>query len=530
VKGGLSRAVTIAVFILVGGGVVWFVKSRVTRPTVGQRFTTFAMFRDGSGLPIGSQVVIAGVRVGEIHELSVEHGMARIGMRLRDDTVVYDDAWAAKRASSLLGDSYIEILPGGPAEDDPPGATHRRLASGEQIPHVLEAGSTERVLRQIQNAMPRIDSAMASAQKALLQTRRWISGPFAEGFADADEYLERGAIAGPIESAAAAMNGFNEWTITMAQSTEGLADQVNPQLERLADGIVDANTAIASAQVSIHESLATARTRMDDIDPYLARAQAALAEYVGDDPDQQGALARLITEDELGETLDDGTTSAKSFTDSLGQAISWMGIRGEYNILSGTPRLYVIAEINARNDKFYLIELEKGGLGGMPHTTLTDEPGSDVWTLRSDIRERIRFTAQVGKKFPLGGFGMARFRVGFKDSTVGAGADLDVFRTKLRLSADVFDATFAQAPRLKLSASVQIFKYIYLLAGVDDALNPGGNLPIAPWPPASDVPQYFEQVHYGRDYFVGGMLNITDADLAVMLRVYGAMIIGGMVN
>ena len=61
--------------------------------------------------------------------------------------------------------------------------------------------------------------------------------------------------------------------------------------------------------------------------------------------------------------------------------------------------MYVIAEVNTRNDSFYLIELEKGGLGGLPKHTLTDELGSDVWTLRSELRDGVRFTLQWGKRF-----------------------------------------------------------------------------------------------------------------------------------
>src|SRR5688500_19364716 len=104
------------------------------------------MFRDGSGLPIGSQVVIAGVQVGEIEGLAIQDGLARVSMRLRDDVVIWEDAWAAKRATSLLGDSYIEILPGGPLDDEAADPAERRLKSRDPIRHVLEGGSTERVL------------------------------------------------------------------------------------------------------------------------------------------------------------------------------------------------------------------------------------------------------------------------------------------------------------------------------------------------------------------------------------------------
>jgi phospholipid/cholesterol/gamma-HCH transport system substrate-binding protein len=520
----LSRAVTVALILIVGGGAIWLFASRVARPTVGQGFRTFAMFRDGSGLPVGSQVVIAGVQVGEIDGLSIQDGLARVSMRLRDDVVIWDDAYAAKRASSLLGDSYIEILPGGPLDDDPASLERRRLASGQGIPRVLEGGSTERVLRSVSNAMPRIDSAMKRAHAILLDARRVVSGPVTDGFTTADEWLTTGAIAGPIESMAGGAARLQAWTVDLADSTAGLAQRVNPAVEGFADDLDGATKSITTAHVSIRDTLMTARTRMDDIDPYIARANAALEEYTGVVAvDQQGTLSRLIHDDELGERISDATDGVKGFTDSLNRGLSWMGLRAEYNVLSGKPQLYVVAEVQTREDKFYVIEVQKGPQGGLPRSSLTDQPGSDIWTIRTKIKESVKFTLQWGKRI-----GFARFRFGFKESTFGAGADADFIDRRLRLSADVYEASFARAPRLKLAASFAIFKYIYVVAGIDDALNPGGTLPIAPWPAGMDEPNYFKEVRYGRDYFVGGMLNITDADLATMLRVYGALLLAGL--
>jgi phospholipid/cholesterol/gamma-HCH transport system substrate-binding protein len=519
----LSYAVTIATLLVLGAAGVVYLRTRVVQPKIGQRFETYAMFRDGSGLPIGSQVVIAGVQVGEIEGLAIQDGLARVSMRLRDDVVIWEDAWAAKRATSLLGDSYIEILPGGPLDDEAADPAERRLKSGDPIRHVLEGGSTERVLRSVTNAMPRVDSAMIAADRFLVDARRWVSGPFADGWKTADSWLATGAIEGPIETTAAAMARLDEGTASAAAATADLADQVLPAMDDFSENVGGATEAVLTAQISVRDTLVNARKRMDDIDPYLERANAVLSEYAGQVPaEEQGALARMINDEDLGDRVEGATTSVKDFTTGLDATKTWLGLRAELNILSGAPRVYVIAEVNTRNDTFYLIELEKGGLGGLPKHTLSDELGSDVWTLRSELRDGVRFTLQWGKRF-----GPARFRLGLKESTFGAGADYEIMDRRLRLSADVFDAQFAELPRLKLAASIAIFKYIYIVAGIDDVLNPGGTLPIAAWPPGEENPQWFEEVRYGRDYFVGGMINITDADLATMLRVYGALLLAG---
>ena len=513
---------------LIAGGVIWYLSAKVSQPTVGQSFRTWAMFRDGSGLPRGSRVVIAGVQVGEIAQLGIEGGLAKVTMRLRNDVVIWNDSWAAKRASSLLGDSYIEILPGGPVEGGSPVIGQRRLRSGEPIPHVLEGTSTEKVLKGIENAMPRVDVAMNSANKFMHDARLYISGPLAEGARDVDKWLADEPVTEPMKRGAAGARDFKDWTERVASQTDDLGPRAVRTLDGFSSDLDRAHVAIGNAEVAVKEQLGAARARMDELDPYLERIDDTLAEYSGKKPpEQQGRLATLINDGELGESIENATAGVASYTEGWTRTISWMGLRAEYNVLAGQPRLYVIAELDMRNDKFYLIELEKGGLGAPPEITLTDQVGSNAWVQRATIKEAIRFTVQWGKKF-----GPARFRAGIKESHPGLGFDLLLGNHgRLKLSADIFEADFSQrTPRLKVGASLKLIEYIYILAGVDDVLNPGGYLPIAPWPPTNDVPVWFEEVHYGRDYYVGAMLQITDADLATMLRVYGAILLAGLAD
>jgi hypothetical protein len=88
----------------------------------------------------------------------------------------------------------------------------------------------------------------------------------------------------------------------------------------------------------------------------------------------------------------------------------------------------------------------------------------------------------------------------------------------LKLSSDLYGA-FDRAPRLKLAGALAVFRSIYILAGVDDALNDPGTLPIVTG--NTPVPDVFREVHYGRDYFLGASLQFSDADfstLAVLRR------------
>ena len=98
----------------------------------------------------------------------------------------------------------------------------------------------------------------------------------------------------------------------------------------------------------------------------------------------------------------------------------------------------------------------------------------------------------------------------------------------LQLSVDLFDASFDQLPRLKVSAAYEVFRHAYILGGIDEVLNSPKTLRVVQG--ATDVPLELDNFHYGRDYFLGGMVKFNDADLAALLAVGGSAIAGASGN
>jgi hypothetical protein len=163
--------------------------------------------------------------------------------------------------------------------------------------------------------------------------------------------------------------------------------------------------------------------------------------------------------------------------------------------------------------------MEKGHWGDVPEPILDDLAGQPQWTRRSTIREHLRFTAQWGKRF-----GPLSLRAGVKESMFGVGVDAAFGDGRLKLSADVMESSYAKTPRVKLAAAFAVYRTLYILGGIDDALVAGANLPIEPWPADADVPIQFQELHYGRDFFLGLSLNFTDTDMDRLLFVYGGLL------
>jgi hypothetical protein len=374
-------------------------------------------------------------------------------------------------------------------------------------------------LRGIQNAMPRLDEGMASAEKFMDEGREWVSGPFSERLAKLDRDLQDDSYTGPIHDADRAMDQFDQWTADLEADVTDVAPTVNPRLDKFASDVAGATDDMRGARADMKDALVRARARIDEVDPYLDEAADDIAAIADPQHERPGRLSKLINDPKLADDVESFTETGVAFTESLAKFKNVIGFRMEVNLIAVQPRYYVTAEIAARADSFYYIEMEKGFWGDVPEPTLDDLAGNPQWTRRTTIREHLRFTAQWGKRF-----GRYSLRAGVKESMFGAGVDGAFGDGRLKLSADVMESSYAKTPRIKLAAAFAVYRTLYIIGGVDDALVEGAYLPIAPWPATADVPIQFQELHYGRDFFLGLSLNFTDTDMDRLLFVYGGLL------
>ncbi len=108
--------------VLVGGAVlavaVGFLvyAGQVTGFSGGQdEYELTASFRSADGVSVGTDVRLAGVKVGRVTgiELDTETYRASTVFSVRNGIDVPDDSAVAVSSEGLLGGNYVEILPGG---------------------------------------------------------------------------------------------------------------------------------------------------------------------------------------------------------------------------------------------------------------------------------------------------------------------------------------------------------------------------------------------------------------------------------
>ena len=78
-------------------------------------YTLNASFRSADGVSVGTDVRLAGVKVGRVRALQLdpETYRATTVFTVREDIDVPDDSAVSISSEGLLGGNYVEILPGG---------------------------------------------------------------------------------------------------------------------------------------------------------------------------------------------------------------------------------------------------------------------------------------------------------------------------------------------------------------------------------------------------------------------------------
>jgi phospholipid/cholesterol/gamma-HCH transport system substrate-binding protein len=114
--GGLVLAVALGFVVYMGQATGFAARS------TGYELT--ASFRSLEGITVGSDVRLAGVKVGTVTDirLNPQTFRADAAFSVQDDLLVPDDSAIVISSEGLLGGNFVEILPGGSPFNLDPGA------------------------------------------------------------------------------------------------------------------------------------------------------------------------------------------------------------------------------------------------------------------------------------------------------------------------------------------------------------------------------------------------------------------------
>jgi len=108
---------SVGIFILVGIAAILYLAIQIgsSRFLGSDETIVEARFSNVGGLNKGSNVMIAGVKVGVVGDiyLDKESIVAMVQLKLQEEITLYDDAIASIKTNGLIGDKYVALDPGG---------------------------------------------------------------------------------------------------------------------------------------------------------------------------------------------------------------------------------------------------------------------------------------------------------------------------------------------------------------------------------------------------------------------------------
>jgi len=96
-------------------------------------YNIYAVFSNSGGLKTGASVMIAGVEVGKVKDIALDDYQAKATLTITKDLQIQRDAMAAVKTKGLIGEKYVEILPGGDERFVEEGGRIRRTQSAMDI-------------------------------------------------------------------------------------------------------------------------------------------------------------------------------------------------------------------------------------------------------------------------------------------------------------------------------------------------------------------------------------------------------------
>jgi phospholipid/cholesterol/gamma-HCH transport system substrate-binding protein len=454
----------------------------VTKTSVrGEGYTVYCLMQDASGIAKRSQVKMAGIPVGYIESIRLERGEARIDITIDDDVALYEDATASRVASSLLGEYHIAVAQGTEGK--------RKLEDGDQIKIVVEAASTDEILRDV--------AQIARDAKKVVESLADTVG--------SDQGEEN--IRVTLQNLAETTDNLNKIVRENRESirnilgnVEGITARSGPEIQEILTNVRDVTREVR-VMIAKTEDEERPSGEIRQIIERVNRASASLEhtlnnlESTTDRIERgEGTLGRLSRDERLIDEVEGVAEGVGEFVGGLRRLQTIVGLRLDYQFLASTVKSYVELRLQPREDKYYVIEIVNDPRGATSiqqidvDTTNPNDP-PHYREVRTVTRNAFRFSLQFAQRFgPLTG------RFGIKESTGGVGLDLHLFDDRFEVVQDLFGFGEVVLPRWRIGVGYEFISRLWLLGGMDDILS-----------------------STRRDYFVGLQLRFNDEDLKTIL-------------
>lgn len=414
----------------------------------------YASFKNIAGLDEKTKVKVAGVDAGSVEDIELVEGRAKLTLRMYPGVAVYSDSVAIIKATGLLGDKYVEVVPG---------AMQPPLEDGADIPNVRELADIDELVRNLTEVSVDLGGFVAELNndefkeslRVTINNLRSITDDLKYTVSTNKENLN--VIIARIKSLAINLDEVvkankEPFTKTMAnlEDITGRVKDDTPQL--LAD---------------LRGAAAELRRVMDESGPKIDDAVANVASIANKIDKGEGTIGRLVNDNELYDSVTKAAKGLEKTLASVDRFKTFVTFRGEKIPDESDGKGYFNVTFQPREERYYILGVVTNPIGKV-RTTITNVNGT--WYYEDTVKDDMEFVAQFGHRFT-----DTALRIGLTENTFGVGADQYFMNNRIVLSMDAWDFNGAEYqatdPHLKIGADIFATKNIFISGGYDNPLN-----------------------------------------------------------
>ncbi len=473
----MSKEAKVGIFVLLGLVVLTYFTFRVSKwGGIGEKgYKLTVDFETAAGLEPKANVKMAGVPIGKVEEIQLVGNKARLVLRIQEGVHIPLDSVASIQTQGLLGEKYVEILPGK--------ETGRMLPPGGRVANTIPPTNLDEIVRKvslISDDIKKFTESLSAtfgteegkkALKEILVNVQETTAALKTVVVANEERMNRilanvdtlsedlSEIASDNkENLRAAIANLRAVSETLKNETPGLAKKLEEMSERVS-GVVGEN------RENIRESIANLKSASAKLDNTLESARTVLAKI----DRGEGTLGKLVNDNTVADSLTNTLDGINRYVRKSESLKTFLDYHLEYQMRPSEYKHYVSLRLQPAADKYYMLGVVDDPRGRFDSTTTTTTvDGSPPVTVTSDsYSKKLKLSAIVAKRFS-----DLTIRGGILESTGGLGLDYELLRDRFTVGVDAFDFTRKDtSAHLKVFGNYDIVKNLYITGGVDDILN-----------------------------------------------------------
>ena len=372
-----------------------------------------------AGLEKRTVIRIAGVRIGYVQDIRLKGSQAEVELNINPGVNIRKGSKATLAALGLLGEKYIEILPGQEMDFFQPGDSIEGVSavSFDQIGSLLLSVGDE--IKDIGGAIKGMIGEEGSRKnfKDTLENLSGFAADLKDFFGNSREDLDQS-----IKRSSQAIQKFDQGV-----------DDISSDLDEL----------ILLLKDTVEENRKNVKVNLENIKELISKIEGSLSllnESLEKINKGDGTLGKLIQEPELYNRAEGAMGDFEKAVHSLSSFRAGVDIRSDYFGDSNVVRNYLTLGIWPKPKQFALAQIVH-----------------DPWL------DRFTYSLQGGIRF-----GQFSPRAGILESKIGAGVDYFALKDRLIFSLESFDFSRQPRPRLRFWTRFVASKYFYFLVGLED--------------------------------------------------------------